>query len=84
MEIDKWINGYKVRAFPWVDGENIYFNVQYYRPGTSVNQPPAFDKSALIADTVDGRRLAYEYTSTCVNYIASLDISCGGMAHIKI
>lgn len=33
MEIDNWISGYKVRAFSWVDGKHIYFNVQYYEAG---------------------------------------------------
>ena len=35
MEIDTWINGCKVRGFPWVDGQNIYFHVEYYKPGQS-------------------------------------------------
>lgn len=33
MEIDKWVGSYRVRAFPWIDAENIYFNVRYYAPG---------------------------------------------------
>ena len=83
MEINKWIDGYKVRVFPWIDGKNIYVNVQYFSPGSSTSQHPAFDKSALIADNAEGRRLAYEFTSTCVAYIAKLQIPDGGMAHIN-
>ena len=33
MEIDKWFGCYKVRYFPWIDGKQIYFNVQYFPPG---------------------------------------------------
>jgi hypothetical protein len=83
MEFDKWVDGYKVRAFPWIDGKNIYVNVQYYKPGTSISQPPAMDKSALIEDNAAGRRFVYECTSTCTAYIASLPIPLGGMAHIN-
>ena len=32
MEIDGWVGPYKVKAFPWIDGKRIYFNVQYYEP----------------------------------------------------
>lgn len=83
MEIDKWADGYKVRAFPWIDGKNIYVNVQYYAPGTSLSQPPAIDKSALVADDVAGRRFVYEFTSTCAAYVANLPIPAGGTAHIN-
>ena len=31
IEIDAWVaGGYKVRAFDWVDGKNIYLNICYY------------------------------------------------------
>lgn len=82
MEIDKWIEGYKVRAFPWVDGKHIYFNVQYFAPGQSIAQPPVFDKSAYIVDDAAGQRLAYEFTDTLVNYVAQLQIPVGGKAII--
>lgn len=83
MEFDKWVDGYKVRIFPWIDGKNIYVNVQYYAPGSSLSQPPAMDKSALVKDNASGRRLVYEFTATCAAYIASLLIPEGGMAHIN-
>ena len=83
MEIDKWIDGYKVRSFPWIDRKNIYVNVQYYKPGSSLNQPPAMDKSVLIADNITGRKLVYEFTSTLVQYISMLTIPINGMAYIN-
>lgn len=77
MEIDKWISGYKVRIFPWVDKETIYCNVQYYRPGQSISQPPVWDKSVYITDDEKGRNFAYDCTDTLVNYVASLKIRDG-------
>jgi hypothetical protein len=82
MNIDRWVDGYKVRVCPWIDGKNIYVNVQYYNPGASLCQPPALDKSALIADTAAGRRIAFDFISSTAAYIASLPIPEGGMAHI--
>ena len=70
MEIDKWIGSYKVRAFPWIDGKRIYFNVQYYAPGQSIEKPPVWDKTAYVTDNEEGRRLAYELTNSLVNHIA--------------
>jgi len=49
MNIDTWVAGYKVRAFDWVDGKNIYMHIEYYKPGASLSQPPAVEKSFLIA-----------------------------------
>lgn len=48
VEIDTWVAGYKVRAFDWVDGKNIYLNICYYCPGSSLSRPPAVDRSFLI------------------------------------
>lgn len=83
MEIDKWVDGYKVRSFPWIDHKNIYVNVQYYKPGSSLSQKPLFDKSALVLDNEAGRKFVYELTSTCVEYVANLKILEGEMAHIN-
>ena len=49
IEIDAWVaGGYKVRAFDWVDGKNIYLNICYYCPGSSLSSPPAADRSFLL------------------------------------
>lgn len=48
INIDKWVASYKVRAFDWVDGENIYLHIEYNRPGASLSKPPAVEKSFLI------------------------------------
>lgn len=48
IEIDRWAEGYKVRAFDWVDGKNIYLNIAYYCPGASLSAPPAREKTFLI------------------------------------
>lgn len=84
MEFEKWVDGYKVHVFPWIDGKNIYVNVQYFKPGTSISKPPVFDKSALIANDDAGKTFVYNLTSTCVSYIASLQIPSGVMAHIAV
>jgi hypothetical protein len=39
MNIDRWINGYKVRIMDWIDGKNIYCNVAYYRSGARIDNP---------------------------------------------
>jgi len=49
MNIDAWVAGYKVRAFDWVDRKNIYMHIEYYKPGSSLSQPPAVEKSFLIS-----------------------------------
>lgn len=74
MEIDKWVDGYKVRSFPWVDGETIYFNVQYFAPGQSLSQPPVFDKSVYVTDNTAGKRLVYEFTSSLAEHVARMEI----------
>lgn len=74
MDIDKWIGQYKVRSFPWIDGKRIYFNVQYYAPGQSVEKPPAWDKTVFITDNTTGRRLVYNLTDSLVNHIACMQL----------
>lgn len=73
MELDKWIGSYKVRAFPWIDGKTIYFNVQYFSPGQSVVRPPKWDRSVLISNNDDGNRLVYDFTHTLVKHISGLN-----------
>lgn len=80
MDIDKWIGPYKIRSFPWIDGKRIYFNVQYYAPGQSVEKPPVWDKTAYVTDNEEGRRLVYELTDSLVNHIASMRLK----EHIEV
>ena len=40
------------------------------------------DKSALVLNNDAGRRFVYEFTNTCVNYIASLPIKTGEPVYI--
>lgn len=75
MNIDTWIGPHKVRAFPWVDGKRIYFNVQYYAPGQSVVKPPAWDKTVYITDNEAGRNLVNEFTHSLVEHIGKMQIT---------
>ena len=84
MDFEKWVDGYKVRVFPWIDGENYYVNVQYYKPGTSICQPPAIDKTAYLSKTERAENMLLNYLSTLIQYIARLDIPAGGHATITI
>lgn len=77
MEKDTWVNGCHVRIFPWIDGKRIYCNVQYFRSGQSIEQPPVWDKSVYITDNEAGRRLAYDFIDSLVNYVIGMDIKVG-------
>lgn len=77
MEIDRWISGYKVRSFPWVDGKHIYFNVQYYAPGQSIERPPVWDKTVYIVDNPAGLKLVNDFTHSLVEHIAKMQIAKG-------
>lgn len=75
MELDKWLGPYKVRACPWIDGKRIYFNVQYYAPGQSIEKPPAWDKTVYVTNNAAGQRLVFDFTHSLVEHIASIQIS---------
>ncbi len=77
MNIDGWIAGYKVRSFPWIDGKRIYFNVQYYAPGQSIQKPPVWDKTVYITDNTAGQRLVNEFTHSLVEHVARMQIPRG-------
>ena len=77
MEIDKGIGSYKVRAFPWIDGKRIYFNVQYYAPGQSIEKPPIWDKTVYITDNPAGQRLVNDFTHSLVEHVAKMQITNG-------
>lgn len=75
MELDKWVGAYKVRGFQWIDGKRIYFNVQYFKPGQSIEKPPAWDKTVYITDNAAGRRLVYDLTHTLAEHVACMQIA---------
>ncbi len=77
MEIDKWVSCYKVRSFPWIDGKRIYFNVQYFLSGQSIEQPPAWDKTVYITDNEAGQRLLTDFLDSLVNHVAKMQIKQG-------
>lgn len=77
MEINDWIEGYKVRSFPWVDGKTIYFNVQYYAPGQSIARLPVWDKTVYITDNAAGRNMITNFLDSIVNYVAGMQIQDG-------
>ena len=76
MEIDGWVGPYKVRVFPWIDGRRIYFNLQYFKPGQSIERPPAMDKTVYITDNDNGRRLVFGFTHSLAEHISNMQIPC--------
>lgn len=75
MEINKWIGSFKVRSFPWIDGKRIYFNVQYFKPGQSIEKPPVWDKTVYITDNAAGQRLVQDFTHSLVEHVAKMQIA---------
>lgn len=74
MEIDKWMNSYKIRSFNWIDGKHIYFNVQYYSSGQSIEKPPVWDKTVYITNNEAGQKLVRDFTDSLVNFVAQMKI----------
>lgn len=74
MELDKFVSGYKVRAFPWIDGKRIYFNVRYYASGQSIEKPPVWDKTVYVVSNDNGNRLVFDFTATLVEHVAQMHI----------
>ena len=54
MEIDRWVGPYRVRAFPWIEKNLIYFNVHCYAPGQSLEKPPVLDQTVYITNDAAG------------------------------
>jgi hypothetical protein len=80
VNIDDWIEGYKVRAFNWIDGKSIYINVQYYKSGQSLSQPPAWEKTAFLTINEEAQRIMDNLFHTLICHIAMMDIPKGGKA----
>lgn len=72
MLVDTWIAGCKVNCRPWIDHKTMIFNVQYYRPGQSLNKPPVWDRTVYIEDNDAGRRIIREFTDSLVTYISQM------------
>lgn len=79
----EWIGPYKVETMDWIDGKNIYMNVQYFYPGSSVMKPPAWEKTVYIADGEKARNALKNFKETIVEYISRLKIPQGGHALIS-
>lgn len=77
MDFEKWVSGYKVRVFPWIDGETFYVNVQYFAPGQSIARPPVWEKMAYVTDNERGRRVIQNFLHSLVEHIARMDIVTG-------
>jgi len=77
MEIDGWIGSYKVRAFPWIDGKRIYFNVQCYAPGQSIEKPPICDNTVYITNNDAGQRLVFNFTHSLAENVAKMKVAAG-------
>jgi len=76
MEIDAWVGGYKVRAFPWIDGKRIYFNVQFYSLGQSIgNKLPIWDKTVYVTDNDAGQQLVFGLTHSLAEHVAMMQIA---------
>lgn len=74
MNLEKWIDGYKVHVMDWIDGKNIYINIQYFKPGSSLSQPPAMEKTAYITNNDKGRNMVQNFLSTLVEFIVRSNV----------
>ena len=75
INIDEWVDGYKVRAFP-IDDKQIYFNVQYFKAGTSIERPPQTDKTVYITVNENGLNVLENFIDSLTNYVIRLKC-CG-------
>lgn len=72
MGFEKWVEGCKVRVFPWIDGLHYYVNVQYFTPGSSVEKPPAWEKTVYVTKYDKGEDVIRNFLSSLVQYICGL------------
>ena len=82
MRLEKWEGSCKVVAFPWIDGQNIYVNVQCFRSGQAIGHAPVWDRTAYIKDDEAGRRFVFEFTNTMVDAFCMGKIPHG--SHVKV
>ena len=67
--VEKWVSGYKVTYFPWIDGKRIYLNIQYYKPGSSLYRPPAWELIVYLADNDELRDLLENYETSLIESV---------------
>ena len=67
--VEKWVSGYKVTYFPWIDGKRIYLNIQYYKPGSSLYRPPAWELTVYLADNDESRDLLENYETSLIESV---------------
>lgn len=72
MKIERWVSGYKAVAEDWFDGNSIYFSVEYFRPGQSVNSGPEWSKAFLIPKHEENKISEY-FDSVAVNLALETD-----------
>ena len=77
VNIDRWVDGCKVRVFNWVDGKNIYVNIQYFASGSPISRPPLVDRSVLITANENGFNMVENFLSTLVSNIMAMNIKSG-------
>ena len=74
VRIEGWFSGCRVDCFKWFEGNKWYFNVQYFKPGSSLSRSPEIDKSVFITDNEKGRDVIFHFTASLVEMVLRLDI----------
>ena len=67
--VEKWVNGYKVTYFPWIDGKRIYLNIQYYKTGSSLCRPAAWELTVYLANNDESRDLLENYETSLIEFV---------------
>lgn len=83
MELNKWCGSCKVHAFPWIDKQNIYVNVQCFQSGKSLHQSPVWDRTVYVKNDEAGRELVFEFTDTLVEAIRFGRIKHGSYIQVQ-
>lgn len=68
MNIERWTSGYKATAQDWYDHKNIWFEVEYYKPGQSLSAPPVWSKSFLLP--IENAQTVQSYFDSVTNALA--------------
>lgn len=78
---EEFIEGYFITVT--TSSERIYVRVRWYKPGSSVEQPPDTDKTAILENNEINRRFVKAYKHTLCEYIAQLPVLPDGYVVIK-